>query len=335
MRWLDELVEDGLGKPVDGLPAAVMLAAPDGAPAHSMEFVAPRSLIFRLGPPVNDAPWLAAYHAGQPETGMIAHIDPDCERSQVDPVLSRTPRAAKRGHRAGHDCRGAPVPRYGRLFSVQGVPDGDWLAARPVWSLAQATRWAGTPQAKTLHVGTPGDAGAKIPLPTMHEVGGYIETRSEDKKAGRAVVYRPVDGHAWASHLRRKVYMPPGQPDDEGRVWIEDQDGNRYESLIAALIYAPAEPGSAPEPPGILSHPLAQRVREGLLTPVEGVPTAFMVTVPEGTPEHSVELMAPNDLIIRRGPPVKDAAWRAVYRARPAGRRRDRAHRHGGRPVGG
>ncbi len=259
---LEKLVRDGLITRVEGLPWAFMLPARDGAPAHSLELAPPGGLIIRPGPPVRDEAWRAA-QAGQPAGTIIAHIDPEGDRSAVDRVLDLLPVPRGLVTEQPMTARLRPVPGDGRLFSVQEAPDGDWLAARAVWPLTGSAAWAGRGRVWTLHVGTPGDAEAGLPLLSWQDVSDAIPGLRT--RPARVVVHRPIDdGQAWASHLGLPVFVPAGQPGADGKVRTLDPLGNLSEPLAAGLVFTPAAPGSAPDPPGLwVIQPLTRRLRDG------------------------------------------------------------------------
>jgi hypothetical protein len=74
----------------------------------------------------------------------------------------------------------------------------------PVWPLTPIGPFRG----RTLHVGTPGDAEAKIPL-TRQDVSAYVRTRPADRRPHQVVVYRQIDdGPAWADDLGLSVHAP-------------------------------------------------------------------------------------------------------------------------------
>ena len=91
-------------------------------------------------------------------------------------------------------------------FTAQGAAASAWLAPYDVSWLAGAAEWADPWWAGTLHVGTPGDAEAGVPLLTLDDVDNYIFwSLADENKPQQVVVHRRIDGHAWAGRLGRAV----------------------------------------------------------------------------------------------------------------------------------
>ena len=158
----------------------------------------------------------------RPASGIIAYVDPDADEAQVDRVLDglRVPRnlITVQLMAVGEP----PVPRHGRLYSVQEAPGrGEWLAARPVWQLPPTVSdWAGPLDGWTLHIGTPRDAKAGLRL-TLQEVSEYMHGLPEDRWPDQVLVYWPLDdGPAWAEDFGMNVHAPNGELLEDGTVWL-------------------------------------------------------------------------------------------------------------------
>ena len=101
--------------------------------------------------------------------------------------------------------------------------------------------WAGPLTGWTLRVGAPGDDDAGRPRLTVQDASKYLSR--QDRGPDQVVVYWPVDGPAWAKELGLPVYAPEGELDAEGRMWLKDESGIRYQSPVTLIISTAAGPG--------------------------------------------------------------------------------------------
>jgi hypothetical protein len=223
-----------------------------------------------------------------------------------------------------------PVPPAGVAaglrdgYRVQDAPGhGAWLADRDVSELDEETAgWAGQPRPGALHIGTPasqadlrrlsplvssrGETSAR-PVLSLDDVAEYLRKVPAGSQPSEVVVHRFVDGQAWADRLGIEVRA----------LQLTHPTSHGHEPLVSGFIFAPARPGGPVLAPRPVSGALEKLVRDGVLGPTRPGPPVYLLPERDGAPAHTVEVVAPDKLIIRPLPYRHDAAWEDAADAQP------------------
>ncbi|HMH94254.1 MAG TPA: hypothetical protein VK586_24625, partial [Streptosporangiaceae bacterium] len=201
-------------------------------------------------------------------------------------------------------------------YSIQTASDGIWLAAANV--ARRSIRWAFIPgQNHTVHIGLPDDEAAGRHVMTVPEARTYVD--AVRAQPGRVALHFTrawrANGQQWANTLEGPVVVPfLGEVTRTGSIDVRDDSGDSWRPAVRALVYYPARPGRAPEPPDVLAWDAAEWSLRGRLTkiepdqpPVEGEwGDIYRFRPGGGLPEMTVEVMK-SGLFARSGGPVDDA----------------------------
>ncbi|HMH94258.1 MAG TPA: hypothetical protein VK586_24645, partial [Streptosporangiaceae bacterium] len=215
-------------------------------------------------------------------------------------------------------------------YSIQVARDGIWLAGVKI--ARRSILWASIlvdypDQNFTVHIGTPDDEAAGRHVMTLAEARTYLDAVRRTPPQ-RVVLHFTgawrANGQQWADRLGVPVVLPfLGEVTRTGTIDVRDDSGAAWRPAARALIYHPARPGRAPEPPDVLPwHETDWSLPDQLTRipsdelPADGERDAsYRFNPGGGLPEMNVEVMK-SGLFARSGDPADDAL-RAAARGVP------------------